>query len=177
MSETSEMGVLQGIDRALTWALRGAAVLLVLGMLVIVCGAVLLRMLGTVVFGADELTRLLLSWTVGVGVALAAREGGHLAVEAVVDCLSGVGRRAMLVLACVLSVAFLALLTVAGAQFAVAGFADGAPTPALGISPGWVALAWPVSALFTLAYVIRDLWVHLTGRGPEPAEDTAVTEL
>lgn len=177
MSRTSDAGGLQTIDRALAWALRGAAVILVLAMLVIVCGAVLLRALGTVVFGADELTRLLLSWTVGVGVALAAREGGHLAVEAVVDRLRGAGRRVVGVVACLVSVGFLCLLTVAGLQFAIAGFADGAPTPALGISPGWVALAWPVCALITVAYVVRDLWSHLTGREFEGTGDAAVNEL
>lgn len=176
MNDTSEVGVLHTIDRSLTWVLKGAAALLVLGMLVIVCGAVLLRALGTVVFGADELTRLLLSWTVGLGVALAAREGGHLAVEAVVDRFSGAGRRVIMVLACAVSVGFLVLLTVAGLQFAVAGFADGAPTPALGISPGWVALAWPVSALLTVAYVVRDLWAHLMGRTQEPTGTDTVIE-
>lgn len=78
-------------------------------------------------------------------------------------------------LACALSVAFLVLLTVAGLQFAVTGFTAGAPTAALGISPGWVALAWPVGAALTLAYLVRDVWEHLTGRRPE-TDDLAVTE-
>lgn len=84
MSETSEHGTLSALNRALMWTLRSIAVVLVLGMLVVVCGAVVLRAFGIVVFGADELTRLMLSWTVAVGVALAAEDRGHLAVEAVV---------------------------------------------------------------------------------------------
>ncbi|WP_147916975.1 TRAP transporter small permease [Ruania zhangjianzhongii] len=168
---------LEAGDKILNSALRVAAVVLVLGMLTVVCGSVALRALGTVVFGADELTRLLLTWTVAVGVVLGAREGGHLAIEAVTDRLTGWTRRSVLGLGAIVSIGFLLILTWTGLQYAIAGFTRGAPTPSLGISTGWAALSWPVCGFLTMLYVLRDLVAGVTVGPPDPPDDAEVSGL
>lgn len=141
--------------------LKNVAATLVTAMLLVVCGTVILRPFGHVFFGSDELTRLLLSWTVAVGAALGAREGGHLAVEIVVDRVPSRMRKVMLTLSSIMIIAFLLVLLFTGMRYALIGFGGSSTTPGLGISPGWGQLAWPVAALLMLWAATWQLALHI----------------
>lgn len=169
------------LDRIVVKTLQVAAVVLVAAMIVVVCGSVLARVMGTIFYASDELTRLLLSWTVAVGAVLGSREGGHLAVEALVSRTKGRFRNLVLALAGLAVLAFVSILLWAGMRYAMIGFSGSAVTPALGISSGWGQLAWPFAALLMLFTAVKDFVKAvggiITGKSLEVAAPTDETDV
>lgn len=149
--------LLGSIDLSVNRLLRGAAMLLVIALLGVVGASVILRPFGLSFYGTDELSRLLLSWTIAVGACLGANERGHLAVEVLTDRLSGRLRHVTLTVALSTVFVFLVVLLWTGIRYAMAGFDSGIHTPGLGISPGWGMLAWPAAAVVLLGYAARDI--------------------
>jgi TRAP-type C4-dicarboxylate transport system permease small subunit len=106
----------------------------------------------------EEASRYLMIWMGFLGTGLVMREGGHIAVDLLPQHLTGVGRRAVLVLVRLLGLAF--LLVVVGAGLVLAYRVSGQRTPVLAISMMWPYLAIAVgcllTALETIALMLRE---------------------
>jgi TRAP-type C4-dicarboxylate transport system permease small subunit len=95
----------------------------------------------------EETARYLMIWMGFLATGLALREGGHIAVELLLDRLPPPARRAALGLVHVLGLVF--LLSVIGAGWVLLARVSGQRTPVLGISMLWPYLAIPVGCLLT----------------------------
>jgi TRAP-type C4-dicarboxylate transport system permease small subunit len=113
----------------------------------------------------EETARYLMIWMGFLATGLALREGGHIAVEIVIERMPVGIQRVMLGFVRLLSLAF--LLAVIGAGGFLLGRVSGQRTPVLGISMMWPYLAIPVGCLLTALEMVA-LWL----REPEPAAVT-----
>ena len=144
-------------------ALDRLARLLVIALMAVMCVVVLAGVfwryiLSDALTWTEEAGRYLMIWMGFVGVAPALREGGHVAVDAILDRMPAVARRATILLVRVLCVAFLA--AVVGAGYMLIPRISGQITPVLGLSTAIPYLAIPVGAVLTIvemgALMIRD---------------------
>ena len=144
-------------------ALDRLARLLVIALMAVMCVVVLAGVFWRYVLSdaltwTEEAGRYLMIWMGFVGVAPALREGGHVAVDAILDRMPAVARRATILLVRVLCVAFLA--AVVGAGYMLIPRISGQITPVLGVSTAIPYLAIPVGAVLTIvemgALMIRD---------------------
>ena len=110
----------------------------------------------------EETARYLMIWMGFLATGLALREGGHIAVEIIVERMPPGVQRAMLALVRLLSLAFLAAVIGAGGALLVR--VSGQRTPVLGISMMWPYLAIPVGCLLTALEMVA-----LALREPAPA--------
>jgi TRAP-type transport system small permease protein len=95
----------------------------------------------------EETARYLMIWMGFLAMGLALREGGHIAVELVLERMPPELQRKTLALVRLLGVGF--LLAVIGAGWVLIGRVSGQRTPVLGISMMWPYLAIPVGCLLT----------------------------
>jgi len=101
---------------------------------------------------AEEVSQYLMIWIAYLGAGLALREGRHVALELLHDCLPGaLGRKVRMGIAGLVLV-FLGAVTVLGFQFAV--FVWGQETPVLNISLGIPSLAIPIGALLFAVHLV-----------------------
>ncbi len=84
---------MQRIAAATEWALRAAAVVLLLGMLGCVVAGVVSRQLGNPLSWTDEAAQYLLVWTGFTGMVLAARRRSHIRIDVFIDRLPPLSRR------------------------------------------------------------------------------------
>jgi len=169
--------LVENADRALAAVLSVAAGLLIMGLIMVVTVAVILRASGNSAGGSNELTQLLLLWTVSIGAGLGARSRDHLAVEALLSRVSPSTQRILRIAGLVIAFIFLGVLTVIGAQYALRGFASSSVTPSLGISRGWGSLALSVAALLIILYVARDLILAIRTKDPKKLSDEMSDDL
>src|SRR5699024_2170737 len=169
--------LVENADRALAAVLSVAAGLLIMGLIMVVTVAVILRASGNSAGGSNELTQLLLLWTVSIGAGLGARSRDHLAVEALLSRVSPSTQRILRIAGLVIAFIFLGVLTVIGPQYALRGFASSSVTPSLGISRGWGSLALPVAALLIILYVARDLILAIRTKDPKKLSDEMSDDL
>jgi TRAP-type C4-dicarboxylate transport system permease small subunit len=118
---------------------------------------------------SDELARLLLVWISFLGVSVAARRGVHPGIETVVRLLSGVAGRLARRLALVVSLAFIGLVLVAGAELAFRTWAQ--RTPSLSLRMSWAYLAVPLSAALVLLHWAALGGTQATGAGGAGGQD------
>ena len=101
---------------------------------------------------AEEVSQYLMIWIAYLGAGLAMREGRHVALELLHDCLPGaLGRKVRMGIAGLVLV-FLGAVTVLGFQFAV--FVWSQETPVLNISLGIPSLAIPIGALLFAVHLV-----------------------
>src|SRR5699024_12588411 len=110
--------LVENADRDLAAVLSVAAGLLIMGLIMVVTVAVILRASGNSAGGSNEITQLLLLWTVSIGAGLGARSRDHLAVEALLRRVSRSTNRIRRNAGIVIAYIFLGVLTVIGAQCA-----------------------------------------------------------
>jgi TRAP-type C4-dicarboxylate transport system permease small subunit len=110
----------------------------------------------------EETARYLMIWMGFLATGLALREGGHIAVELVLERMPPGIQRAMLASVRLLSLAF--LVAVIGAGWSLLVKVSGQRTPVLGISMMWPYLAIPVGCLLTALEMVA-----LALREPPPA--------
>jgi TRAP-type C4-dicarboxylate transport system permease small subunit len=84
---------MERIAAATEWALRVAAVVLLLGMLGCVVAGVVSRQLGNPLSWTDEAAQYLLVWTGFTGMVLAARRRSHIRIDVFIDRLPPLARR------------------------------------------------------------------------------------
>jgi TRAP-type C4-dicarboxylate transport system permease small subunit len=110
----------------------------------------------------EETARYLMIWMGFLATGLALREGGHIAVELVLERMPAGVQRAMLAAVRLLGFAF--LVAVIGAGWVLLVRVSGQRTPVLGISMMWPYLAIPVGCLLTALEMVA-----LALREPAPA--------
>lgn len=142
------------------------------GAVILVVGAgVLWRyVLGSPLVWTVELSRILFTWMIFVGAALAIKEGTHIRASLLVDRL-GRGTARYVTLGChVFIVAFLAVMVYFGLQYV--RLESGSRTPALGLPQAYVwYAALPVSLSVGIYFAVRKA-IH-DWRNPPPCESAA----
>lgn len=104
----------------------------------------------TAVLGAEELVRYMIVWLVFVGGSVAARNGIHIGIDAVLSFVGPAIRRGILVVVLVLCIAFCAALAYFGFELVSATYSFGQRSAALRM-PFWIAqAAIPVGATLML---------------------------
>ncbi len=149
------------MNRLLQWIER-----LVIALMAVVSAVVFGEVVARGVFGrsliiTDELSRYLMIWIVLLGGVLLVRDNGHIRVDIAVNALAPKARRLMLVLADLLSLAFLATLTIVSALTTQDMFAQ--QTITLGLSMAWFYAALPVGGALMAMLVVHDLVRRFAG--------------
>ncbi|MDF2810037.1 MAG: TRAP-type C4-dicarboxylate transport system, small permease component [Microvirga sp.] len=104
---------------------------------------------------SEELIRYTFFWSVMLTAAVIAGEGGHLKVDYVSDRLSPPLRRTLQFFNDILFFVFSAALLVLGGDLVWRAVEGGSRSPAMGISMGWVYLAFPVGGLLLIGMHVR----------------------
>jgi len=155
------------VHDAVVEAARWAAMAALLALVVLVVAAVVVRYFG--VFGGslhwvDEASRFSMIWIAMLGSVVALDRGAHLAVSLVPDALGARGRRAVLLAAQLLSIAFTLTLALKGWEISQRTMRQ--VSPSLGLPMGYVYLAIPVGAALMTVQLITHA---LLGRESAPA--------
>lgn len=156
------MVLLSSIDALIQRVTAVALVLIGLFLIALLC----LSVIGRYVFDLplafiEETARILLVWFFMLGVGLAYRKKAHVAVELLVDRLSGPAKKWIRVIAHLAGIAFVAHLA-AGGLLGLDG-ASRQVEPALGISGLWAASAVPCGAVLLIYHQLRVLLEELVG--------------
>jgi TRAP-type C4-dicarboxylate transport system permease small subunit len=143
------------VHDALVEAARWAAMSALFALVALVVAAVLVRYFG--VFGGslhwvDEAARFSMVWIVMLGSVVALDRGAHLAVSLLPDALGPRGQRVVLIVANLLSVAFMAVLAAKGWELSQRTMRQ--VSPSLGLPMGYVYLAIPVGAALMAAQLV-----------------------
>jgi len=93
---------------------------------------------------SEELIRYAFFWSVMLTAGLVAGDGAHLKVDYVSDVLSPRGRKILRSFNDVLMLVFAAALIWFGGDLVWRAVEGGSRSPAMGISMGWIYLAFPV---------------------------------
>jgi TRAP-type C4-dicarboxylate transport system permease small subunit len=115
----------------------------------------------------EEFARYLMIWMGFLGMGLAVRTGGHVAVDLLVTRLPARLQRATLLVVQALVLTFLLAVVIAGWQ--LVDRVSGQLTPVLGVSMAWPYLAIPVGSLLMAIEIVA-----FAVRGPAAAAETAV---
>ena len=161
------MNFLRRLDHILYRTVQPLVVAIGLGVAVlIVVGIVSRVLLGTPVFGLEEIMLLAIMWFYMLGAALASRESSHLSADFIdVRTSSTAIRRAALIVSTVISIIASLAFCYWAADFLAFGISRGQATPVFRI-PFWVAQSSLfVAAILLTAYLVRDLVVELRGGG------------
>ncbi len=149
------------MNRLLRWIERVVIALMAVVSAVVFGEAVARGVFGRSLIITDELSRYLMIWIVLLGGVLLVRDNGHIRVDIAVNALPPKARRLMLVLADLLSLAFLATLTVVSALTTQDMFAQ--QTITLGLSMAWFYAALPVGGALMAMLVVHDLVRRFAG--------------
>ena len=141
--------------------LEALAVALVAGIVIVVGGSVLLRLVGIVPAGSTELATLLFVWAIYIGAFLAFIEGGHLAITAVVNRLHGRVLTGTLIISDLLLLLFTVVVTIESFKYVQLALDSIRVTPSLKISPAWLYSAVLVGMLLASIYVIGNIWANV----------------
>jgi len=156
-------GAFLRLSDALAAATRVAVTLLMAAMTVdCVLGVFFRYVVQDALTWTEESARYLMIWMGFLGMGLAVRTGGHVAVDLLVTRLPPRLQRTTLLVVQALVLAF--LLAVVGAGWQLVDRVSGQLTPVLGVSMAWPYLAIPVGSLLTAVEVVA-----LTLRDPEAA--------
>jgi TRAP-type C4-dicarboxylate transport system permease small subunit len=133
-----------------------------------------LAVLGRYVFDigvawSDELARMLFVWTVFLGFAVAVRHRGNIGVELLVDRLSNVPRRRVVILQDLMILGFSVFFTWQAAI--TVRFSLLQRLPVLQITIAWLYAAVLVSGVMMVVYAIANLRDSLSGRLPTSHAD------
>jgi TRAP-type C4-dicarboxylate transport system permease small subunit len=140
--------------------------------LVVAAGVFWRYVLGNPLTWTVEASRILFSWMVFVGAALAIKEGTHIRVSLLADRLPASGRKWLAVGYDLLTAALLGVLVWYGVEYA--RMAAGSRTSALGLSEGYVwYTALPVPLAVGIYYAVRRAiaaWRKPPDEAPTPGE-------
>lgn len=110
----------------------------------------------------DELARFLFIWVGLIGAAYGLGKKRHLAIDLLLIKLENNPRKhkALQIFINIVSLLFIAIvMCYGGSKLVISTMAAGQISPVLGIEMGLVYLALPISGLFMLVFLIRDI-VH-----------------
>jgi TRAP-type C4-dicarboxylate transport system permease small subunit len=140
-------------ERHLVAANRAAIFLMMAVMATLVFINVIARyVFGVSIIWAEEVSQYLMIWIAYLGAGLALREGRHVALEMLHECLAAALSRKVRMVIGGLTLAFLGMVAVLGFQFVV--FVWSQETPVLNISLGIPSLAIPIGALLFAVHLV-----------------------
>ena len=152
-------------DRLLR-AVVGAGILVCAGVLFV--NVVLRYVFNAGLVWAEELVRYLIVWVVFLGSAVVAREGSHIAVDALLLVIPAGARRLMGSLSMAGAALFSALLAGWSWQLTTQIRLTGQITPGLGM-PTYIAyLSIPVGSALMVPAFLYDAWRRWQATGPAP---------
>jgi TRAP-type C4-dicarboxylate transport system permease small subunit len=140
------------------WLTRFTSALLVAMVVVIVAQVVFRYALDLSLAWTEEVGRYLFVWVCLFGASLAYRLGQHSGYETLVNALPAAARRAVTTGVHVCVAVFSVVLIVASRELVEAGL--GQLTPATQFPIGYVYLAFPLSAVPTLIFVVDAIAKH-----------------
>lgn len=169
------MELLKKLDVLISRIIQPVVVVIGLGVaFLLFVGIVARSILGTPIFGLEEIMLLSIMWFYMLGAVLASREGSHLKADFVdVMTENPAIRRAAAIVATVISIFASLAFTYWATDFLSFSMSRGQTTPVFAI-PFWVSqTSLLVAALLLTAYLIRDLVVLLRGGVPPHGDDEA----
>lgn len=104
-------------------------------------------------FWSEPLARLVLVWVVLMGFSMGTRHREHIRIDGAALAAPGWLQRAFAYLRWLASLSFAAVLLVSGIQLALQNTVQ--DIPGLDIPVFWVYVAVPISALFTVVYLVE----------------------
>ena len=154
------------VHDALVETARWAAMTALFALVALVVAAVVVRYFG--IFGGslhwvDEAARFAMVWIAMLGSVVALDRGAHLAVSLLPDALGPRGRRIVLVVANLMSIAFTAVLAAKGWELSQRTMRQ--VSPSLGLPMGYVYLAIPIGAALMTAQLVAYTLIRRE-RGP-----------
>lgn len=164
--------MLKKIDEAINRIIRPLVVVIGLGVaFLLVVGIVARSVMGSPVFGLEEIMLLAIMWFYMLGAVLASRENSHLRADFVEVMTENPGvRRLAAIVATIISIFASLAFCYWATDFLTFSMSRGQTTPVFAI-PFWVSqVSLLIAAILMTAYLIRDL-VHLL-RGEMPGQGT-----
>ena len=110
---------------------------------------------------SEELARYLFIWQVWIGASLATKRVRHLKVEILPDSLSPKGKKAINILATLISIGFVLFLLLKSADITSTVFRTNQITPALGISMAIPYAAVPVGMTLMTIRLLQRLYIEI----------------
>lgn len=163
------MAALRLADRIVAALCKGGAIACLLGLFVLLGGAIILRLVPLfTIQGYDEIVELLFIWLVMLTSLALWREGSLYRVVLVEDLLPAVARRVLEVAINLVMFGFAVTLAVYGREFMAM---SGETTPFLRLDKRWWYAAIPVCGALMALYSLAWLW-RVIRRG-ETLETTA----
>lgn len=172
------MGLFKSLDAILVRIINPLVVIIGLAVAFMLAWGIFSRaVLGTPVFGLEEIMLLSIMWFYMLGAALASRERSHLSADFVkVFSKDPKVWRRFSIIATAISLIVAIMMVVWSWDFFIFGFERNQKTPVFGI-PWWVSQSSPFFAsLLFVAYLIRDLILELRGEDISSGDPSAPEE-
>lgn len=170
--------MLKKLDLLISRIIQPVVVVIGLGVaLLLFVGIVARSLLGSPIFGLEEIMLLAIMWFYMMGAVLASREGSHLRADFVdVMTENRAIRHGAAVIATIVSIFAALAFCYWATDFLSFSMSRGQTTPVFAI-PFWVSqLSVLIAAILMTAYLIRDLVVLLRGGMPVHAAVDAIDE-
>lgn len=166
------METLKKLDVLISKIIQPVVVIVGLGVALLFVGIVARSVLGSPIFGLEEIMLLAIMWFYMIGAVLASREGSHLKADFVdVMTENQAIRRGAAVISTVISILASLAFCYWATDFLTFSMSRGQATPVFAI-PFWVSqISVLVTAILLTAYLIRDLVILLRGEMPPHGAD------
>ncbi|WP_137169509.1 TRAP transporter small permease [Marinomonas sp. FW-1] len=132
-------------------------------LMVVLVSCVVWQVFSRYVLGApststDEIARFLFIWVALLGAAFTLGQKKHLAMDFVLLMLDGNKKATLQLVITLIGVFFAAVIMVyGGGSLMMKTLNVGQVSPVLGLQMGWVYSAIPISGVFMILYLVRDL--------------------
>lgn len=172
------MGLLKILDSLLMRIIK--PIVVVIGLMVacmLAAGIFSRTVLGTPVFGLEEIMLLSIMWFYMLGASLASHERSHLSADFVkVFSKNPKVWRAAAILSTAISLGVAVMIVVWSWDFFAFGFERNQKTPVFGI-PWWVSQSAPlVASVLFVVYLVRDLIQEITNGSTSSGDPAAEVE-
>lgn len=148
-------------------ALRTVCFLLMLAMVAVTFTQVLARyVFSNSLSWSDEVGRYIFVWMTFLGAAMAVRNKQHVALDAIVNVLPPVLRKASLIVSYVSMMIFTSVLIYGGFKFVARGSRQ--ISSALEIPMHYVYIVLPVGGVLILAYLFKNFYEDVVARRVKP---------
>ncbi|PYF84347.1 TRAP-type C4-dicarboxylate transport system permease small subunit [Marinomonas alcarazii] len=132
-------------------------------LMVVLVSCVVWQVFSRYVLGApststDEIARFLFIWVALLGAAFTLGQKKHLAMDFVLLMLDGNKKATLQLVITLIGVFFAAVIMVyGGGSLMMKTLNVGQVSPVLGLQMGWIYSAIPISGVFMISYLVRDL--------------------
>lgn len=163
---------MEKIDKLIVKALYYACAALMFCMAALITAQVLSRYIaGSPLTWSEELGRYIFVWMSFLGMAVAIKQGSHVALDILVKKLKGVSQKLLMLLNNGLVFFFGICLTVSGFKLVELGMRQKSPT--LQLPMQYVYMVIPISGILLLYFVFSETIKIFKDREPEKKEELA----